>query len=132
MKPAPQPSDPWRRLYAAALANAQAFARPEVDGLAELSEDLLDASLHVADAAALELARDRGEVTFERWATAAIETFEARLAVRGRGGVQQLTRQHLEQHVRDLRALLAKRKARQEGEHELAAAAPALTQKEKP
>lgn len=132
MKPAPPSSDPWRRLYAAALAQAQVFERRELDSLPGLDDELLEQSQAVLVAAVLELARDRGEITFERWATAALETFETRLAVRGRGGVQQLTRQHIEQHVRDLRALLAQRKAQRNGGLVPAAAAPVPTEKEKP
>lgn len=107
--------DAWHNLYAAALAQAQVFTREEIDHTTFLDEDVLEASQELLVDSVLEIAADRGAVTFRRWAEAAIRALEARIATKGRRRLSPAWRARYTQHVRTLRALVEAKQRRSAG-----------------
>jgi hypothetical protein len=85
MKDEKLPADPWRRLYACAIAFAFTYRFAQAANLSEwLDDDVTAAGMNQLENAVVAVAKDRGEVTFERWAQAALETLEHELEDRGK------------------------------------------------
>jgi hypothetical protein len=99
--------DPWRRLFACAIAFAFTYRFAEGSKLSEwLDDDVTAAGMNQLENAVVAVAKDRGEVTFERWAQAALETFEHELEDRGKALSKPAIARY-QAHVDVLRARLA-------------------------
>lgn len=96
--------DAWERLFAAALATGWLYQFAK--GESWLADDVLSSSIEVESTAAGQLAGDRGEVTRERWARAALIVLEERLEGRTPKRLSPGMRRRFEGHVAKLRELL--------------------------